>query len=249
MYKCEICGRVMKHKIKLHGYILCNKHMHQLLKYGKFLDNIQRTNNDLNDYIVKNDMAVFNIYNQKNIKNGEFFIDVEDIEKVRYKKWRISHQHIVTGLPYHMKNKNKKCRDLSHVILDIDTSEDANTVIDHIDGNAFNNCKSNLRICTQAQNVLNKSFVSNNTSNFIGIYYDKTRNTWDAEIRYQYKRWHLGRWVDKKNAVYARLIAEQYLFKDFMNNKELQKQIEYTKNIDYSTKQNISQYVIKKLCA
>ena len=142
MYKCEICGRIMKHKIKLNGYVLCKKHMHQLLKYGKFLDNIQRTNNDLNDYIIKNDMAIFNLYNQKNIKNGEFFIDTDDIKKVKYKKWRISHKHVVTGLPYHMKNKNKKCRDLSHVILDIDTNEDANTIVDHIDGNPFNNCKS-----------------------------------------------------------------------------------------------------------
>jgi len=249
MYKCEICGRIMKHKIKLNGYVLCNKHMHQLLKYGKFLDNIQRTNNDLNDYIIKNDMAIFNLYNQKNIKNGEFFIDIDDIKKVKYKKWRISHKHVVTGLPYHMKNKNKKCRDLSHVILDIDTNEDANIIVDHIDGNPFNNCKSNLRICTQAQNTLNKSFISNNTSNFIGVYYDKNRNTWDAEIRYQYKKWHLGRWKDKHDAVYARLIAEKYLFKEFMNDKELQKQIKYTENIDYFTKQNISQYVIKKLCA
>ena len=138
---------------------------------------------------------------------------------------------------------------MSHVILDIDTNEDANTIVDHIDGNPFNNCKSNLRICTQAQNTLNKSFISNNTSNFIGVYYDKNRNTWDAEIRCQYKKWHLGRWKDKHNAVYARLIAEKYLFKEFMNDKELQKQIKYTENIDYFTKQNISQYVIKKLCA
>ena len=80
MYKCEICGRKTLKKIQLGGYILCSKHMHQLHKYGKFLDNIPRTNNDLNDYIIdkKNNITTFSLYNQKNIKNGEFIIDLED---------------------------------------------------------------------------------------------------------------------------------------------------------------------------
>ena len=50
MFKCEICGREIFKKNRLGGYTLCSKHMHQLLKYGKFLDNIQRTSKDLNDF-------------------------------------------------------------------------------------------------------------------------------------------------------------------------------------------------------
>ena len=82
MYKCEICGKDNFKKIRYGGYTLCSKHMHQLQKYGKFLDNIPRTNNDLNDYIIKNDIVYFNLYNQKNQKIGTFFIDLEDIEKI-----------------------------------------------------------------------------------------------------------------------------------------------------------------------
>ena len=52
-YKCEICGRETFKKIRLNGYTLCSKHMHQLHKYGKFLDNSPRTNYDKNDYIIK----------------------------------------------------------------------------------------------------------------------------------------------------------------------------------------------------
>ena len=55
MYKCDICGRELKKKISLYGYCLCSKHMHQLLKYGKFLDNIQRTDSDLTDYTINYD--------------------------------------------------------------------------------------------------------------------------------------------------------------------------------------------------
>lgn len=48
-----------------------------------------------------------------------------------------------------------------------------NEVVDHIDGNPLNNCRSNLRICTQNENLFNKSFMSKNTSNYIGVSLDK----------------------------------------------------------------------------
>ena len=67
MYYCDVCNRKVSNKIIRQGHILCSKHMHQLHKYGKFLDNIQRTNNDLNDYTIdyKNNTVTFNLYNQK----------------------------------------------------------------------------------------------------------------------------------------------------------------------------------------
>ena len=68
MYNCEICGRESFKKIRYGGYTLCSKHMHQLHKHGKFLDNNPRTNNDLNDYEIKGDGVYFNLYNQKNNK-------------------------------------------------------------------------------------------------------------------------------------------------------------------------------------
>ena len=99
MYNCEICGREIFKKNRIGGYTVCSKHMHQYYKYGKFLDNNPRTNNDKNDYKIDGDIAIFNLYNQKNEKISEFIIDKEDIEKVKYHKWRISHKHVITGLP------------------------------------------------------------------------------------------------------------------------------------------------------
>ena len=250
MYYCEQCGRECKKKIRYKGYTLCSKHMHQLHKYGKFLDNIQRTTKDLNDYKIEGDTVIFNLYDQKNRKNGEFIIDLEDIEKVKYKKWRINHGHVITGLPYNYEGKadNKKARDISHIVLNISPEKDGEIVVDHKDGNPFNNKKVNLRICTQTENTKNKSFTSNNTSGFIGVSWDKVRNSWTPEIRNEYKRWHLGRWKSKQEAVYVRMYAEQLLFKEYANEQEQQKKAKFSKSLSKKKKKELETYVRSKLC-
>ena len=222
------------------GYTLCYKHMHQLHKYGKFLDNISRTNSDLNDYVVSDGVAYFNIYNQKNEKIAAFVIDVCDIQKVKYHKWRLSHGHVVTGLP----SKGQQ-RDLGHIVLDI--PKDDYVVVDHINGDPLDNTRGNLRICSQGENVLNKRFVSNNTSGFIGVSYKKDRDRYDPEIRFEYTRGHLGMTKTIEEAVYKRYIAEQLLFGEYANCEEQKRKFEFTKNLPQELKDTLYNVVIEKL--
>lgn len=243
MYKCDICGRECFKKIRMGGYTLCSKHMHQLHKYGKFLDNIQRTNSDLNDYEIKGDLVYFNLYNQKNEKIGQFFIDLDDIEKVKYKKWRLSHSHVVTGQP-----AKGEQRDLAHIVLSIDV-KNTKIVVDHKDGNPLNNTKANLRICTQSENTLNKSFIGNNTSGFIGVSYRKDRGTYDPDIRKGDIRCHLGTTKSFEDAVYKRYYAEQLLFGEYANQAEQNKKYEFTKNLPEDKKVELRSIVEQKLKA
>ena len=240
MYECEICGRKVNKKIRMCGYTLCYKHMHQLHKYGKFLDNISRTNSDLNDYVVSDGVAYFNLYNQKNEKIATFIIDVCDIQKVKYHKWRLSHGHVVTGLP----SKGQQ-RDLSHVVLDI--QKDDSVVVDHINGDPLDNTRGNLRICSQGENVLNKRFMSNNTTGFIGVSYKKDRDRYDPEIRFGYTRCHLGMTKTIEEAVYKRYIAEQLLFGEYANCEEQKRKFEFTKNLPQELKDTLYNVVIEKL--
>lgn len=240
MYECEICGRKVNKKIRMGGHTLCYKHMHQLHKYGKFLDNIPRTNSDLNDYVVSDGVAYFNLYNQKNEKIATFIIDVCDIQKVKYHKWRLSHGHVVTGLP----SKGQQ-RDLSHIVLDI--QKDDSVVVDHINGDPLDNTRDNLRICSQGENVLNKRFVSNNTSGFIGVSYKKDRDRYDPEIRFGYTRCHLGMTKTIEEAVYKRYIAEQLLFGEYANCEEQKRKFEFTKNLPQELKDTLYNVVIEKL--
>lgn len=245
MKQCSICGRKTNRTYCLLGYKdVCSKHMHQIYKYGKPLDNNPRSTSDLNDYTTDGEKATFSLYNQKNEKNGEFIIDFEDLEKVKYHKWRLSSGHVVTGLP-----AKGTQRDLSHIILGISKEqiEEERIVVDHINGNALDNRKSNLRICSQSENVLNKSFMSNNTSGFIGVSYRKDRNRYDPEIRIQSQRCHLGYCKTLEEAVYKRLCAEKIIFKEFANGLEQEKKEAFCKNLPASKKEELEQIVIEKL--
>lgn len=243
--KCTICGRLTNRTYNLNGYkCVCSKHMHQIHKYGHPLDKNPHTNSDLNDYEIKGDIVIFNLYNQKNEKNGEFIIDFEDIEKVKYYKWRISHSHVITGLPY-----NGTQKDLSWIVLGLTQKEisEQHIVVDHKDGNGFNNRKNNLRICSQGENVINKSFMSNNTSGFIGVSYREEKNRYDPEIRRDEIRCHLGYTETLKEAVYKRYYAEQVVFGQFANSDEQKRKEEFTKDLKEEEKKHLQKVVESKL--
>lgn len=240
--KCEICGRIGNRIYHLHGYILCSKHMHQLMDYGYFRDNIPRTNNDLNDYVIEGDVVRFNLYNQRNEKIDEFIIDIEDLDKVAGKKWRKSHGHVLTGLP-----AQKTQRDITHIILGVSPNGVSDFVVDHKDGNGLNNRRSNLRICTQSENTINKSFMSTNTSGFVGISYREDREVYDSEIRIHGKRSHLGYTHTLEEAVYKRLIAEELVYGEFANETDHQKKIDFTKDLPSETKEKLKEITVQKL--
>lgn len=222
MYKCEICGRKTKHRNHIDGKQVCPKHYNQFKRHGKFLDNNPRTTKDLNDYRIEGDVTIFNIYDKNCIKICEFIIDTEDLDKVKYRKWRIDkYGYIVSG---NVGQKNKLVR-LQRLIL---PPMNENNYIDHINNNKLDNRKCNLRECSSAENNFNKIDSGRNTSGIMGVFWDKDRNKWAPEIRANSSRIHLGRWNLIEEAAIARMYAEKLLFKEFQN---------YTHNIeDYTSK-------------
>lgn len=217
--------------------------MHQYHKYGRFLDNIQRTNQDLNDYTIDRiaQTATFNLYNQKNQHIGQFVIDLADIEKVKYHKWRLCHGHVITGLP-----ARKTDRSVAHVIL-CHNARQSNLVVDHIDGDPMNNRRSNLRLITQSENTKNQCMSKRNSTGFKGISFDKDRSQWASEIHYEYKRIHFARRTDKREAVYQRMIAEMHLYKDLARQSEIKRMQDFTDTIDAERKKELYDHVKTKL--
>lgn len=65
-------------------------------------------------------------------------------------------------------------------------------IVDHIDQNPLNNCRSNLRLATRAQNGQNRKVNQNNKSGYKGVCLHKRNNTWRASITINGKSKTLG---------------------------------------------------------
>ena len=83
--------------------------------------------------------------------------------------------------------------------------------VDHIDRNRFNNAACNLRYVTPSQNAQNSGLRIDNTSGVKGVFWDKRKGKWIAQIGCEGKLINLGFYTSKDDAVAARLAAEEEL--------------------------------------
>ena len=81
--------------------------------------------------------------------------------------------------------------------------------LDHINGKRADNRIENLRECTQAENAQNLPLLKRNTSGYMGVCYDKSRNKWNAAIRYNHITKNLGRYDSPELASRAYLDAKK----------------------------------------
>jgi hypothetical protein len=78
--------------------------------------------------------------------------------------------------------------------------------VDHKDHNGLNNQKSNLRVCTHRQNLLNASNRKNKKSKYLGVSMQKD-GTIIAYVNINGKRKHVGTFKTEEEAARARDIA------------------------------------------
>lgn len=88
-------------------------------------------------------------------------------------------------------------------------------VIDHINRNKADNRWANLRAATTSDNLCNRGAQSNNTSGVPGVALDRHGRKWQAYIKKNGKRVHLGIFEKFEDAVMARKAAERRVFGEF----------------------------------
>ena len=90
-------------------------------------------------------------------------------------------------------------------------------VVDHINGNPFDNRRINLRICSNANNIRHRVKLNKNNKNGkCGVYHLGDR--WIATIKHNRKRIDLGKFRLLEDAIDARRKAEQKLWGKFKGN-------------------------------
>lgn len=89
--------------------------------------------------------------------------------------------------------------------------------VDHIDNDTMNNTRSNLRVCTHAQNCANTNICKGNTSGYKGVGWHKATGKWRAYITVNKKQTQLGLFNNPKDAHAAYVKAAIKHFGEFAN--------------------------------
>ena len=136
---CEHCGKEINN-----GHGLCEKHYRQLKRYGAFLEDNQRDENDPNEIVFYDDYAEIILYDdllQEELEE-RIVIDLEDVESVKYVRWNKKQSCIVGNV-------------LGRNILLANYILNTNAKVEFIDGNYYNCKRENLRV-VEKRNKKNK---------------------------------------------------------------------------------------------
>ena len=169
--------------------------------------------NKINMYVIDKDITKIKILKENGEYIGETMVDTEDVSKLMKRKWVIDGYGYITSTD----SINSRVR-LNRFILDAQRGE----YVDHINHGITDNRKCNLRKCTNAQNGRNRKLSCNNKSGVSGVYWSEEKQRWKSQIHVNYKKIHLGNFVNKEDAIKARLKAEDDYFGDFSYRRSLE---------------------------
>ena len=138
-------------------------------------------------------------------------VDDDDYEYLNQFKWHIvSGRYAATNMKINGKSKSIY---LHRFIMKV--SKDMQ--VDHVDNNKLNNLKTNLRICTHAQNNINRPVRSNSKSGFKGVIFYRKLKKYIARIRFNKKEYYLGCYIEIKDAAKAYNAAALKYHGEFAN--------------------------------
>jgi hypothetical protein len=130
-------------------------------------------------------------------------VDKTDYETITSRSWWLNN----TGYAYSYERGSPKKLLMHRFIM----RPPQDMVVDHINGDKLDNRRSNLRICTQRENAMNKPSIEH------GVSYRKEYNRWRAYITVNGKQVSLGHYSTREEAIKARLSSEAYYYGKFGN--------------------------------
>lgn len=149
------------------------------------------------------------------LTKGEYAL-VDDADYAELSAWSWC---LTNGYPSRRKTFAKREAKIAYLHRELMNPGDG-LVVDHINGDKLDNRRENLRICTQAENMLN---WDNNRggSRFRGVSWDKTRNKWKAQIQHKGRNWFIGRYKTEEEAARAYNAEAAKVFGEFVRLNEV----------------------------
>lgn len=152
------------------------------------------------------------------VQGCNIIIDREDLDIVSAITWHINWSQIRRGEGVYCigqkRTEGKRITLSLHRVVMGCVNGDGKTV-DHINGNTLDCRKSNLRICTTAQNISNQKKAKNNTSGYKGATWVERDKKYRSSICVNKKRIYLGMYSTKEEAHAAYCEASKKYHKDF----------------------------------
>lgn len=143
-------------------------------------------------------------------------VDDEDFERLNQWKWRALHNR---NTYYAIRNAKKfLLRTIVYMHREIMNVQN-DMMIDHADSNGLNNCKSNLRICNNSQNMQNRKKPITNTSGYKGV--TRSGKRWRAYVAVNGIKKYLGTFDNPEQAAQVYEKEAKLSYKEFARTNDI----------------------------
>lgn len=149
--------------------------------------------------------ALLPLRNRKREIVAYAILDAEDEARVAAHRWYLKvGGYVVRNIP-HPAGAGQTQISLHRAVMGLKYGDPQK--VDHRNHNPLDNRKSNLRVCTHAENLQNRATANRGSrSRHRGVAYRKDRGDWQAYARVGGKQHHLGFYADEEEA--ARVAAD-----------------------------------------
>lgn len=133
----------------------------------------------------------------------KFLLDDEDMKMIKSlgRPWWVQEKR---EKPYARTTIDGKVVELHRLIM----GRPEGKVVDHISQDTLDNRRSNLRVCSNADNLRNGRTRPNNTSGYKGVWWAEREQRWIAEIKVGYKKINIYGFKNFADALGARVALE-----------------------------------------
>lgn len=165
-----------------------------------------------NQYTIDKNVTKI-IINSKKYGLKHVLVDTDNIERIKQYTWFL--KPTTQENKFYVQTKiNKKNVYLHRFLTDCPNG----LMVDHQNGNAFDNKICNLKICTSKENQENRlnSQKNNKSSGIRGITWHKKTNKWQVKICHNYKHFHIGLYSKIQDAEQAAINARREYFTNYI---------------------------------